>query len=368
MKIAFIGQKGILQSERSGGVEKRVFEVGKRLVKSGHSVTVFARAKHMEGQPNFVEGMKIEYVPTVYRKNFEAIIHVFLATIKSLFEDFDIYHYHGVGPATLSFIPRLFKPNSRVVVTFHARDQFHQKWNLFGRYYLAFGEWCATRFPHYFITVSHTLQVFCRETYNKNGVYIPNGANIEHNIHSDFINKIGLRNKNYILTVGRLVQFKGIHYLIEAFKGIETDKDLVIVGDGETDYVRKLQKMAGDDIRIRFLGFQQGEELKQIFANAFCLVQPSDSEGLPLTVLEAMSYGTAVLVSDIEENVEAIHRTGFTFKKGDVLDLRKTLIEMMNNPAKVVDEGDEAQAIIATKFNWDRVAERVEEVYITSFH
>lgn len=368
MKIAYIGQKGVLPAEKAGGIEKRVFEVGKRMCEKGHSVTVFARGKHMKKRPKFVEGMKIVYIPTIYTKNLEAIIYTFFATIRALFNDFDIYHFHGVGPSTLSFLPRIFKPKSKVIVTFHARDQFHQKWGFIGRFYLRFGEWCSVNFPHYFITVSHILQVVCREEYGKQGVYIPNGAEIKNTQKRDYLDKIGLKEKGYILSVGRLLPVKGVHHLIEAYKQIKTDKELIIVGDGNLNYIDRLEKMADGDWRIRFLGFKTGEELDQLFANAYLLVQASESEGLPLTVLEAMSFGVAPLVSDIGGNKEAIHNTGFTFKSMDIGDLKSKLISLLNNEELVREEGEEAKTAIAVNFNWDLVANHEEEVYITSLH
>jgi glycosyltransferase involved in cell wall biosynthesis len=368
MRIAYIGQKGVLPAERAGGIEKRVFEVGKRLVEMGHSVTVYARRRHMPAGQKFVEGMKIVYVPTIYTKNLEAIVYTFFSTIMALFKDYDIYHYHGVGPATLSFLPRIFKPNARVIVTFHARDQFHQKWGWFGRLYLRFGEWCSVKFPHYFIVVSHVLQVECRNEFQSQGVYIANGATIESVQRDDFLKKNHLKNKGYFLTVGRLIRVKGIHHLIKAFVRLETEMKLVIVGDGDIEYLNELKELAGDNNNVIFLGFKAGEDLKQLFAGAFSLVQPSESEGLPLTVLEAMSYGVAPLVSDIPGNMEAIFNSGFTFKSGDVYDLERVLKEMIHSPSRVSEEGEEARAIVATRFTWEVAAEHEEEVYISAFH
>lgn len=368
MKIAYIGQKGVLPAEKAGGIEKRVFEVGKRMCEKGHSVTVFARAQHMPKRPKFVEGMKMIYIPTIYTKNLEAIVYTIFATIRALFEDFDIYHFHGVGPSTLSFLPRIFKPKSRVIVTFHARDQFHQKWGIIGRIYLRFGEWCSVNFPHFFITVSHILQVVCRNEYGKQGVYIPNGAEVKEVNDYDYLEKIGLKRKEYILSVGRLLPVKGVHHLVEAYRQIETNKELVIVGDGDIHYIDKLRKMADSDWRVRFLGFKTGKELDQLFANAYLLVQASESEGLPLTVLEAMSFGVATLVSDIGGNKEAIHETGFTFKSEDVSDLRKKIKRLLRNVDIVREEGEEARAVISSNFNWDLVANHEEEVYITALH
>lgn len=368
MNIAIIGPKGVLPSEKAGGIEARVYEVSKRLVEMGHFVTVYARRRHMPGAPDFVEGIRIKYMPTVYSKNLEAIIYTFFSTFHSLFGDYDIYDFHGVGPSTLAWMPRLLRPRKRTFVTFHARDQFHQKWNWFGRLYLRFGEWASVHFPHYCMTVSHVLQVLCRDYYKVQTIYVPNGARIQFvqsHMHTD---SFGLRQKEYFLTVGRLLPVKGIHHAINAFRQLDTDKHLVIVGSGDKAYIKELQELARGDHRIRFLGFQKGDALKELFAHAYALLQPSESEGLPLTVLEAMSYGTPTIVSNIEGNLEAIYNTGFVFENKSVEDLTKVLRYTLQHPEEVTTQGEEARAVIETQFSWDMIASHVESLYITSYH
>ncbi len=368
MNIAIIGPKGVLSSKKAGGIETRAFEIGRRLVEMGHFVTVYARRRHMPGEPAFVDGMRIKYLPTLYSKNLEAITHTLLATIHAIFSNYDIYDYHGVGPSTLSWVPRLLRPGKRTFVTFHARDQFHQKWSWFGRLYLRFGEWASVHFPHYCITVSHTLQVLCRDHYRVQTIYIPNGAHAQFIVSTKALETFGLKSKEYVLTVGRLLHVKGIHHAINAFRQVDTDKELVIVGEGTPAYMKELQELARGDHRIRFLGFQSGDILRELFAHAYLFVQPSESEGLPLTVLESMSFGTATLVSNIEGNLEAIYHTGFVFENKNVEDLKKQLEKALRDPESVVVQGEEARAVIETKFSWDIITRHVESLYITSYH
>lgn len=368
MNIAIIGPKGVLSSERSGGIETRVYEVGKCLVEQGHSVTVYARKKHMPGTPKFIEGMRIIYIPTLYFKNLEAIIYTFFATIHALFGRYDIYDYHGVGPSTLSWIPRLLRPSSRTFVTFHARDQFHQKWGIFARLYLRFGEWASVTFPHYCITVSHVLQVFCREHFGIETTYIPNGARAQFVQRQNYLDELGLRPKNYFLTVGRLLAVKGIQHAIIAFRSLDTDMELVIVGGGDEQYLKELQDLARGDHRVRFLGFQDWTKLTQLYGHAYALIQPSESEGLPLTVLEAMSHGVPPIVSNIDGNLEAAYRTGFTFENKNAKDLANVLAYTIAHPEEVQEQGEEARAVIETNFSWSVITEHIESLYITSFH
>jgi len=371
MNIAMIGQKAIATgAEGVGGVERHVEEIAVRLVEMGHQVTVYARAQYMELEPNEYEGVHLRYVPCVKTKHLEAITATFTSILQVLKGNYDIIHFHGVGQATLAWIPRLFARDATVVVTFHARDQFHGKWGWFARMYLAFGEWAAVWFSHYCITVSHILQVYCRDRLGAQAVYIPNGAEGQFVEGSTHLEPFGIVPKKYIVNVGRIVPQKSQHILIEAFRELNTTMHLVFVGvPSFTDaYYTRLRKLADGDERIHFLGFQEGETLAELYANAYLFVHASDAEGLPLVVLEAMSYGLAPVVSDIPENVEAMHGTGFTFKTGDVKSLKKVLHKLIANPGLSVERGEEARSIIDVHFNWDLIAEHTEGVYVTARH
>lgn len=370
MKIAMIGQKGMVLGKRAGGIERHVAEVATRLVQAGHDVTVYARAKYDVDRPEYVRGVKLKYIWTLYLKHLEAIIHTLICSVHAVFQKYDIVHYHGVGPATLSWIPRLFARNTSVIVTFHARDQFHTKWGFVARRYLAFGERAAVMFPHYCIAVSHIIQVYCRETFDREVVYIPNGADIKDVDGHDALAQFDLKPGEYILNVGRIVPQKGLQFLIKAFKQVETDKKLVFVGSPSFSekYFKELRDLAKNDARIKFVGFQKGRTLDQLYANAYLFCSPSESEGLPLVVLEAMSFKVAPLVSDIPENLEAIHHTGFTFHNADVEDLRHRLNDLIKHPDMVAERAEEARVVIDVHFNWNEIAKHIEGVYITSRH
>ncbi len=377
MRIAMIGQKGIQTGERGGGVEKHVEAIGRRLVRLGHhDVFVYARRKVMPGKGTKIEGMHIIYLPAMYTKNLETITHTFLSTLHALFGSYDIIHYHGVGPATLAWIPRLLLRRTRVVVTFHSQDRFHAKWSVLARTYLYFGEWAAVHFPHVCIAISHTLQVFCRERFGREVVYIPNGAEVRRVTSAELLAEFGLEPKGYLLNVGRIVAHKGLHDLISAYALLsrrmekKTLPKLVIVGAPSfTDaYFRDLKRQAAGYPDIRFLGFQKGEKLTQLFAHAKLYVHPSEAEGLPLVVLEAMSYGLPVLVSDIPENLEAIHHAGFSFKKKNVDDLAYQLQRLLSDEDALALASARSLETVMAYFNWDMIAEHTEEVYRTIRH
>ncbi|MEK7665738.1 MAG: glycosyltransferase family 4 protein [Patescibacteria group bacterium] len=370
MKIAMIGQKGVYMTERGGGVEKHVKEIAERLALKEHEVIVYARRRYTPKNAQQVAGVKLVYLPTLYTKNLEAIIHSFFSTLHALFQKYDIIHYHGVGPATLAWLPRLFCPRAKIIVTFHSQDRYHQKWSWFARQYLRFGEWAAIYFSHVCIVVSHVLQVYIRDHMHRQAVYIPNGADIQQVSSSRELARFGLTKGEYILNVGRIVPQKGLQYLIQAYKSVRTNKKLVMVGAPSFSerYFAELKRQVAGNSGIAFLGHHEGEALRQLYAHCWLYVQPSESEGLALTVLEAMSFGKAVLVSDIPENMEAMHGCGFTFANRDSDDLATQITKLLNHPELVADVGKRAQAVIAKEFSWDVVAKHIEEVYVSSRH
>ena len=363
MKIALIGQKGI--PAQAGGIERHVEELSVRLAQAGHEIFVYTRPHYVSSKLKNYKGVNLISLPSVKTKYLDAISHTFISTIHALFQGYDIIHFHAVGPSTLSFIPRILS-RAKVIVTFHCRDQFHQKWGLFSRTYLSFGEWTACKFPHQTIAVSKTIKEFCKKRFQKEAIYIPNGVNIpEQENGSNLIGKFGLKKDNYILTVARLVKHKGIHWLIQAYKKLKTDKKLVIVGNSAftDDYVKYIKNLAKSDPRIIFTGYQTGKTLAQLFKNAYLYVHPSEAEGLPITVLEALSYGKCVLVSNIPENIEATGGFGFVFRNKDVKDLRKKIEKLLAKPDLVCSMGLEATKYAKENYNWDDITRKTIKLY-----
>lgn len=367
MKIAFIGQKGI--PTQYGGIERHIEELSVRLAKAGHKVFVYSRPNYSNPNKKSYKGVNLISLPSIPTKNLDAISHTFLASIHALFQGFDIIHYHGVGPSTLSFIPRIFKPKIKVVTTFHCRDKFHQKWGKLAQLYLGFGEFATCKFPHKTIAVSRNIKKFCEKKFNIDALYIPNGVFTKNVLGNEKIKKFGLGKENYILTVARLVKHKGIHYLIKAYKNIKTDKKLVIVGDSShtENYVEYLKKLAKNNPNIIFCGFQKGETLAQLFKNAYIYIHPSEAEGLPITVLEALSYGKCALVSDIPENLEAIDNFGFTFKNKSVKDLQNKLQYLLNHSQEVKKIAKETKNYVGKNYNWDDITLETISLYESLF-
>lgn len=375
MKIAMLGQKGI--PAIFGGIERHVEELAIRLADHNHEVIVYCRPWYLGKQPVTSNEQRIHRVsiPTIKSKHLDAIVHTFFSTMHALRKNPDIYHYHGVGPSLISWIPRIFRPRARVITTFHCIDRKHQKWGLVARVALRLGEWSACRFAHQTITVSRTLEQYCKDVYETNTSYIPNGIAAPPHTGTTLIKRFQLEPNKYVAMVSRLVRHKGAHYLIRAWNGLQTkhpkliqDKKLVIVGDSAftDDYTAELRTLAGTDPSIVFTGYQSGAMLEELFANALFIAHPSESEGLPIAVLEAMSYGKVVVASDIPENMEVVAEHGVPFRNSDVAHLTERMAELLENPNELTALGARAQAFVLKQYHWDDIVKQVEHLYQTN--
>jgi glycosyltransferase involved in cell wall biosynthesis len=363
MKIAVLGTRGLPNVQ--GGVEKHCEELYPRLSALGCQVTVFARKGYVDAGVRLWKGVKIHPLWTLRRKSLEAIIHTFAGIMIIAFggEKYDIVHIHAIGPALLVPLARML--GLKVVMTNHGPDYNRQKWGRAAKVALRLGETFGTRLASAVIAVSRPIQRSLEEQYGRVSFYIPNGIAIHENIPPGrALARYGLREKRYVLGVGRLVPEKGFHDLVNAFTGISSDWNLVIAGDAdhEDDYSRSLKRLASGNPKIVMTGFINGDTLKEIFSNAGLFVLPSYHEGLPIVLLEAMSYGVRCLVSDIPANLELISDAGFVFPPGDTISLSAKLRHYLSAPA------DEDAALrnrqrMEEEFNWDRTAREVLHAY-----
>lgn len=371
LHIAMIGQKGI-NVARNGGVETHVEELSTRLVKLGYRVTVFCR-RHFYNFPADQKpprnlryrGVDLEFTPSIHTKYLDTITHTLTSNLRALRYKPDIYHFHGVGPSILSFLPRLFAKQSAVIVTFHSQDRYHTKWGPVAAKILEFGEYTATHFPDETIVVSKTLQKYCHTRFLKQTKYIPNGVATQPTKTTNHLEKFNLEPRQYLLAVARLVPHKGFHYLIEAFRQLPTPKKLVLVGDSPypTDYTRYLSKLAAQDPRIIFAGYQKDPVLRQLYSHAYLYAHPSESEGLSVSILEAESYSLGVLASDIPENKEVLNDCGVTFVSKDVQDLKNKLAAILKRPARVRAAGRCGRQNVLDNYNWPDISEKTARLY-----
>lgn len=369
LKIAMIGHKRI--PSREGGVEIVVDELSTRMVKLGCQVDAYNRyGRHIAGKKfderrgRYYNGIRLITIPTPRSSSLNAIVYSFLATIRALFGHYDVIHFHAEGPCTMLWIPKLF--GIHVVATIHGLDWQRAKWGNFASKVLKFGEKMAAKHADEVIVLSRNMQEYFKETYGRDTLYIPNGINRPELKPVDLIKeRYGLTKEGYILFLARIVPEKGLHYLIEAFESLDTDKKLVIAGGSShsNEYVKQIHDMASKDNRIIFTDFVHGQCLEELYSNAYVFVLPSDIEGMALSLLEAMSYGNCCLVSDIKENTEVVEESAVTFEKSNVKDLEERLRELLQNPQKVQSYKKRSQDFICDKYNWERVVEETMKLY-----
>lgn len=370
LNIAMFGHKRI--PSREGGVEIVVEELSTRMVKDGHSVTCYNRKGHHVSDSEYdtkklkcFKGVKIKHVFTIDKKGLAAVTSSFFAALRCAFSKADVVHIHAEGPAFMTPVLKLFR--KRVVVTVHGLDWQRDKWSEgFASKYIKAGEKAAAKYADEIIVLSERVRQYFKDTYNRDTVFIPNGVGEPEIQSPDIIKKdFALQKDDYILFLGRLVPEKGIHLLIDAFKKVKTDKKLVIVGgtSDTDDYVEKLHESAKEDRNIIFTGFMQGKALKELFSNSYIYVLPSLLEGMPLSLLEAMSYKNCCVVSDISECTEVVGDKAVITKKGDTDALTDTLQMLCDNKDIVDSYKNTAQKYILEKYNWDDVVTKTLALY-----
>ncbi len=369
MRIAQIGHKRI--PSREGGVEIVVEQLSVRYIQKGCFVDAYNRSGYHVSGREFDEkrsknykGIRIITIPTFQNGKLNAIVYSVLATVRALPCKYDIYHYHAEGPCVMLWLPKLF--GKKVVATIHGLDWQRAKWGNFASRVLKLGEKMAAKYADEVIVLSQSIQEYFRKEYGRETVFIPNGINKPELVPAEEITeKWGLKKDEYILFLARIVPEKGVHYLLEAFSQIQTDKKLVIAGGSShsNEYANRITEMAQHDPRVVLTHFVQGRKLEELYSNAYCFVLPSDVEGMAISLLEAMSYGNCCIVSDIPENMEVVGEYALSFEKGNVDSLKQTLETVITNTELVNQYKSESQSYICGRYDWDAVAEKTLQLY-----
>lgn len=370
MKIAVIGHKRI--PSREGGIEIVVGELSSRMASRGNKVVVYNRkSEHIAGKGYNADnslkqwkGVDIKWVPTPNSAKLNAIVYSALATARAVFGKYDIIHFHAEGPAAMVLLAKLFK--KKTVVTVHGLDWQRSKWGGFATKFLKFGEKTAAKYADEIIVLSENVKNYFKSTYNRDTNYIPNGIERPDLASASIIGeKYSLKKDGYILYLGRVVPEKGIHYLIEAYNSLNTSMPLVIAGGAShtIEYENQIHETAKGNKNIIFTGFVQGAELAELYSNAYIYCLPSDLEGMPISLLEAMSYGNCCLTSNIDECTEVCVNNAVYFEKGNAADLRDKLDYLIKNPQIVSSYKKKARDYICNKYNWDDVCDKTLQLY-----
>ena len=368
-RIAMLGHKRV--PSREGGVEIVVGELASRMVKKGHQVTCYNRkGRSVGGAPNEkkklkeFDGVRLKGVWTLDKKGLAAMTSSFSAAVKAAVGRYDVVHFHAEGPCAMMWIPKLF--GKRCIATIHGLDHQRAKWGKFASWYIRTGEKNAVRYADEIIVLSENVQRYFKEKYNRETIFIPNGVTRPQKEKADMIKReYDLDKDEYIFFCGRLVPEKGLRYLVEAYKQLDTNKKLVIAGGASdsSDFEKEIKAMAADDERIMFVGFVQGKVLAELYSNAYLYVLPSDLEGMPLSLLEAMSFGNCCLTSDIPECASVLETFGITFPQGDVQALSDKMKMLCQDPLIVEEYKKTAADFICDRYHWDTITERTLALY-----
>lgn len=369
MRIAMIGHKRY--GSREGGVEVVVTELARRMAALGHEVTCYDRSgadvmtgENANGCERVVDGVRVVPVKTIDKKGLAALSSSYFATKAAIKDRPDVIHYHAEGPCVPLGLAK--RAGIRTVATIHGLDWQRAKWGKFASTYIKMGERAAATKADGLIVLSKSAQSYFEEAYGRTATFIPNGIEPKQPRPVNQIKeKWSLDAGSYLLYLGRLVPEKRPELLIEAFKKLDTDKSLVIAGGGSdtSEYEASLRVAAQGDPRVLFTGFINGEPLAELYSNCYSYVLPSDVEGMPMSLLEAMAYGCCCVTSDIPECADVLADAGVTFLRGDAASLRASLESLLADRARVAAMGDAANKRVLSTYNWGSVVARTLDLY-----
>jgi alpha-maltose-1-phosphate synthase len=361
MRIGVIGTRGF--PEVQGGIETHCMELYTRIgAGSENKITVYRRTPYINSKNKDSSYKNIRFIDirVPRSKFFETFLHAFLSTVHALFQNYDVVHYHNTGPGF--FIPILKLSGARVVFTYHNISYTQKKWNSAAKSFLTLSERISLRNSDFIIFISDVIKSEMVKKYKiKKSAVIFNGVCIPcKSEQNDYLDSLGLEKHKYIIAVGRFLEEKGFDYLIRAFRKAEIDgQKLVLVGDTDypTDYSNKLKALAREN-GIVLTGFIKGERLNQIFTNARLFIMSSFEEGLPIALLEAMSYDIDVLVSNIPANLQIDLDKDDYFSVGDEDDLKENLLKKLSDNRR-----RSFGKTLTEKFNWDKIAIETNNIY-----
>jgi glycosyltransferase involved in cell wall biosynthesis len=377
MRIAVIGSKGL--PAKQGGIEHHCQELYTRLVQNGHSVDLFARQSYVNArEPYDCFGVRVIPLPSLKIRGLDALFSAALGAVLSCFSRYDVVHFHAIGPALFCWVPKVFS-SAKVVVTCHGLDWLRAKWGTLSTLLLKLGEAAAVRYGDRLIVVSQDLCTYFLKRHSRRSHYLPN-APARYAVSDPnfaFGRQLQLSPGRYVMFLGRLVPEKRPDLLIQAFQALpntvlsggKPDWQLLLVGGSSdtSDFTTTLKTLAADNPNIIFAGELAGSQLAEIVRGAGLFVLPSDLEGLPLALLEAMNEGVPVMASNIPIHQELLsgttHQRGLLFEAGSLQSCMHQLTYALTHPDQLVQMAERAQCHIQENFNWDAIAQDTLEIY-----
>ena len=365
MKIALLGSRGI--PARYSGVETCVENLSTRLAARGHDVTVYCRSHMAEGRDTTYHGVRLVTLPTIRNKFLDTFAHTLLCTVHMVLgrdrgrPDAALYFIAGnspfVGLARLGRIP--------TVMNVDGLDSQRAKWGRNARRYLRLAEWLSSILPNRTVTDSRIVQQLYRERFGRPSTFIAYGAELPPSPGTAYLDSFGLQSRGYILMVGRLVPENGAHVLIDAYRQLETNLPLVIVGDApyEDTYVASLRTSAAP--KVVFTGYVFGAGYHQLLRHARLFVLASEVGGTHPVLIEAMAAGLPIVVNDHAPNMETLGAAGLSYDgREGAPGLARMMRRALDDTPLSDDLGAQARTRAQTLYSWDAVADAYERLCI----
>ncbi|OGL64788.1 hypothetical protein A2753_00070 [Candidatus Uhrbacteria bacterium RIFCSPHIGHO2_01_FULL_47_11] len=375
MRIAMIGQKGIPCT--GGGVERHVEELSRHLITAGYDVVVYTRPYYTSPRKTTFHGVSLVSLPSIRTKHLDAISHALIATMHAMLNNYDVIHYHGVGPVLCAWLPRLFTPHIRIIGTYHSEDWKQEKWGLAAKIMLRFGAWMIARVPHHALAVSREIYESLHACGSRVS-YIPTGVTPHTRKPSrTLLAPFKLGRLPYILLASRFVRHKSVHDAIGAFKLLKSFSDrrlrkvkLVLAGGSSftNDYFEELKKRAQGRDDILFVGYQSGTVLEALFAHATLFLQPSSMEGRSIALLEALAWGTPVAAADTRESREVLTKNnaqlGSLFTLHNLEEIASLMRAATLTPVPFKQMAAAARQSVIAEYDWEKIIPLVDDLYM----
>jgi glycosyltransferase involved in cell wall biosynthesis len=362
MNIALLGTRGIPASY--SGFETCVEQLGQRLVRRGHRVTVYCRTHHITYEGAHYKGMRLVKLPTIANKYLDTLVHSLLSSLHALVQRYDVALYFIAGNSLVTWIPRLV--GTRTILNVDGLDWKREKWPALAKRYIRVAECLATKLPNAYLTDSTVIQAYYRDRYHSEPHYIPYGSDVPILPPGETLTHFGLEPGKYLLFVGRLVPENCAHHLLEAFRGLNTELRCVIVGDAPyaEDYIARLRASARDDARVVLTGYVFGQGYHELGSNAHVFVETSGVGGTHPALLEAMAFGNCVVVHNTPENLETIGDVGFAYDGlGGSDSLRAVLERLLSDPDLVAESARRARERAQVHYTWEAVTDEYERLF-----
>lgn len=361
MNIAIIGTRGI--PANYGGFETFAEELSTRLVKKGHTVTVYCRANNIKIKERFYKGVRLVVLPTLRYKYLDTVCHTFLSVLHVIFTPTQIVYFCNPINSAFTIIPRLF--GEITIINVDGLEWKRSKWSRLGKAAHKISERIATVFPDIIVTDSIAMRDYYKQTYDKDSKFISYGADIKERIMpGNVMRKFGLQERKFVLYVSRLEPENNAHVLIRAYEKVNGDMPLVIVGDApySTEYIKSLK--CTKDNRIRFVGSIYGDGYFELLSNAFIYIHGNEVGGTNPALLQAMASGNCIIVNGVEFNKEVIGDSGLWFKCNDCEDLKDKIEYIINHPEEAEKYRAMAVQRMKAHYNWDDVVDKYEKLFV----